>query len=96
MLLSISLWHLQIAVYCKIQFIVPISKPTDATCDIFLFSIYMCITLHVSSVKRSSSGVPHRAYSLQFLELKLCFKWVLNIKTLKLLKLLPHICTMNS
>jgi hypothetical protein len=27
----------------------------------------MCITLHVSSVKRSSSEVPHRTYSLQFL-----------------------------
>jgi hypothetical protein len=27
----------------------------------------MCITQHVSSVKRSSSGVPHRTYSLQFL-----------------------------
>jgi hypothetical protein len=36
----------------------PISRPTDATCDRFLFSIYMCITLYVSSVKRSSSGVP--------------------------------------
>jgi hypothetical protein len=33
----------------------PISRPTDATCGRFLFSIYMCITLHVSSVKRSSS-----------------------------------------
>jgi hypothetical protein len=31
---------------------IQISRPTDAT------SIYMCITLHVSSVKRSSSGVP--------------------------------------
>jgi hypothetical protein len=66
----------------------PISRPTDATCNRFLFSIYMYITLHVSSVKRSSTGVPHRTYSLQFLELKLCFKWMLNIKTLKLLKLL--------
>jgi hypothetical protein len=44
-----------------------ISRPTDATSDRFLFSIYMCITLHVSSVTRSSSGVPHRIYSLQFL-----------------------------
>jgi hypothetical protein len=50
---------------------IPISRPTDATCDRFLFSIYMCITLHFSSVKRSSSGAPHRTYSLQFLELKL-------------------------
>jgi hypothetical protein len=46
---------------------IPISRPTDATCDRFLFSIYMCITLHVSSVRDSSSGVPHRTYSLQFL-----------------------------
>jgi hypothetical protein len=38
---------------------IPISRPTDATCD--RFSIYMCITLHVSSVKRSSSEVPHRS-----------------------------------
>jgi hypothetical protein len=30
-------------------------------------SIYMYTTLHVSSVKRSSSGVPHCTYSLQFL-----------------------------
>jgi hypothetical protein len=51
--------------------IIPISRPTDATCDRFLFSIYMCITLRVLGVKRSSSGVPHRTYSLQFLELKL-------------------------
>jgi hypothetical protein len=43
---------------------IPISRPTDATCDRFLFSIYMCITLHVSSVKRSSSGVTPRTYSL--------------------------------
>jgi hypothetical protein len=42
----------------------PISRPTDTTCDRFLFSIYMCITLHVSSIKRSSSGVPHHTYSL--------------------------------
>jgi hypothetical protein len=61
---------------------VSISRPTDATCDKFLFSIYMCITLHVSSVKRSSSGVPHRTYSLLFLELILRFKWVLNINTI--------------
>jgi hypothetical protein len=33
----------------------------------FYFAIYMYITLHVSSVKRSSSGVPHRTYNLQFL-----------------------------
>jgi hypothetical protein len=45
----------------------PISRPTDATCVRFLFSVYMCITLHVSSVKRSSSGVPHCTYSLYFL-----------------------------
>jgi hypothetical protein len=44
----------------------PISRPTDATCDRFLFSIYMCITVYVLSVKRSPSGVPHRTYSLQF------------------------------
>jgi hypothetical protein len=33
---------------------IPISRTTDATCDRFLFSIYMCKTLHVSSVKRKS------------------------------------------
>jgi hypothetical protein len=46
---------------------IPISRPTDATCDRYLFSICMCIILHVSIVKRSSSGVPHCTYSLQFL-----------------------------
>jgi hypothetical protein len=45
----------------------------------FLFSIYMFITLHVSSVKRSSSGVPHRTYSLQFL--CLCLFTALSYKT---------------
>jgi hypothetical protein len=55
----------------EVCLIIPISGPTDETCDRFLFSIYMCITLHVSSVKRSSSGVSHRTCSLQFLELKL-------------------------
>jgi hypothetical protein len=45
----------------------PISRPTDANCDRFLFSIYICITLRVSNVKRSSSGVPYRTYNLQFL-----------------------------
>jgi hypothetical protein len=39
---------------------IPISRPKDATCDRFLLFIYMCITLHISSVKRSSLGVPHR------------------------------------
>jgi hypothetical protein len=73
---------------CTNRNTIPISRPTDATCDRFLFSIHMYITLHVSRVKRSSSGVPHCTYSLQILELKLCFKWVLNIKILKLLKLL--------
>jgi hypothetical protein len=57
---------------------IPISGPTDVTCDRFLFSIYMCITVHVSSVKRSSSGVPHRTYSLQFL--CLCLSAVLSCK----------------
>jgi hypothetical protein len=38
---------------------IPVSRPKDATYDRFLFSIYMCITLHVSSIKRSSSGI-HR------------------------------------
>jgi hypothetical protein len=56
----------------------PISRPTDATCDRFLFSIYMCITLHFSSIKRSSSGVPHRTYSLQFL--CLCLSAALSCK----------------
>jgi hypothetical protein len=75
----------EITIPIEIPEIIPISRPTDATCDRFLFSIYLCITLHVSSFKRSSSGVSHRTYSLQFLELKLRFKWVFNIKTLKLL-----------
>jgi hypothetical protein len=57
---------------------VPISRPTNATCDWFLFSIYMCITLHVSCVKRSSSGVPHRTYSLRFL--CLCLSAALSCK----------------
>jgi hypothetical protein len=56
----------------------PISRPTDVTCDRFLFSFYMCITLHVSSVKRSSSGVPRRTYSLQFL--CLCLSAALSCK----------------
>jgi hypothetical protein len=56
---------------------IPISRPTDATCDRFLFSIYMCITLHVSSVKRSSSGVSHLTYSLQFL--CLCLSTALSV-----------------
>jgi hypothetical protein len=59
---------------------IPISRPTDATCDGFLFSIYMCITLQVSSVKRSSSGIPHRTYSLQFL--CLCLSVALSCKKL--------------
>jgi hypothetical protein len=59
---------------------IPISRPTDATCDRFLFTIYMCITLHVSSIKRSSSGVPHRTYNLQFL--CLCLSAALSCKKL--------------
>jgi hypothetical protein len=59
---------------------IPISRPTDATCDRFLSSIYMCITLHVSSVKRSSSGVSHCTYSLQVL--CLCLSAVLSCKKL--------------
>jgi hypothetical protein len=39
----------------------------DETCNRFLFSIYMYTTLHVSSIKHSSSGVPHCTYSLEFL-----------------------------
>jgi hypothetical protein len=46
---------------------IPTSRPTDATRDRFLFSVYTYTTLHVSSVKRPSSGVPHCTYSLQFL-----------------------------
>jgi hypothetical protein len=57
---------------------IPIIRPRDATCDRFLFSIYMCITLHVSSVKPSSLGVPHRTYSLQFL--CLCLSAALSCK----------------
>jgi hypothetical protein len=57
---------------------IPVSRPTDATSDRFLFSIYMCIALHVSSVKRSSSGVPHLTYSLQFL--CLCLSAALSCK----------------
>jgi hypothetical protein len=45
-----------------------------------LFSVYMCITVHVSSVKRSSSRVPHRTYSLQFL--CLCLSAALSCKKL--------------
>jgi hypothetical protein len=56
----------------------PISRPTDATCYRFLFYICMCITLHVSSVKLSSSGVPHSTYSLQFL--CLCLSLALSCK----------------
>jgi hypothetical protein len=44
---------------------IPISRPTDATCDRIIFSIYMCITLYVSSVKRSSSGVRHPVLTRQ-------------------------------
>jgi hypothetical protein len=58
-----------------------ISRPTDATYDRFLFSLYMCITLHVSSVKRSSSGVPCRTYSLQFL--CLCLSAALTCRKLQ-------------
>jgi hypothetical protein len=58
----------QIDQKCVLQILrISISKPKDATCGRFLFSIYMCTTLRVSSVKRSSSGVPHRTYSLHFL-----------------------------
>jgi hypothetical protein len=62
----------------------PISRPRDATCDRFLFAIYVYITLHVSSVKRSSSGVPHRIYSLQFL--CLCLSAALFCKELSFLQ----------
>jgi hypothetical protein len=62
--------------WSKLYECVPISRPTDATCDRFLFSVYMCITLHVSSVKRSLSGVPHRTYSVQFL--CLCLSGITN------------------
>jgi hypothetical protein len=47
---------------------------------LLLFSIHMCITLHVSSVKRSSSEVPRRTYSLQFL--CLCLSAALSCKFL--------------
>jgi hypothetical protein len=67
---------------------IPISRPTDATCDRILFSIYMCITLHDSSVKRSSSGVPHRTYSLQFL--CLCLSAALSFKKLLSYKTVPQ------
>jgi hypothetical protein len=66
----------------------PISRPTDVTCDRFLFSIYMCITLHVSSVNRSSSGVPHRTYSLQFL--CLCLSAALSCKKAVSYKTVPQ------
>jgi hypothetical protein len=59
---------------------IPISRLTDVTCDRFLLSFYMCITLHVSSVKRSSSGVPHHTFSLQFL--CLCLSAALSCKKL--------------
>jgi hypothetical protein len=59
-----------------------------ALCDRFLFSIYMCITLHVSSVKRSSSGVTHCTYSLQFL--CLCLSAALSCKKLVSYKTVPQ------
>jgi hypothetical protein len=68
----------QISDRCKGFSCIPISRPTDAICDRFLFSIYMCITLHVSRVRRSSSGVPHRTYILQFL--CLCLSATLSCK----------------
>jgi hypothetical protein len=81
---SRSLHQDYITTYSNIRFSIniyfPTSRPTDATCDRFLFSIYMCKTLHVSSVKRSSSGVPHRKYSLQFL--CLCLSAALSCKKL--------------
>jgi hypothetical protein len=73
--------------FCKIVkifkyvYLIPVSRPTDATCDRLLFSIYMCITLHVSSVKRSSSGFPRLTYSLQFL--CLCLSAALSCKKLR-------------
>jgi hypothetical protein len=70
----------QYVVSVCIKIFIPISRPTDATCDRFLFSVYMFITLHVSSVKRSSSGVPHRTHSLQFL--CLCLSAALSCKNL--------------
>jgi hypothetical protein len=76
-------------VHMIINFItLSISRPTDATCNRFLFPIYMCITVHVSSVKRSSSGVSHLTYSLQFLCLCLsaalsCKKLTLHISSVK-------------
>jgi hypothetical protein len=60
-LLCVSEWHvcinankIIILILCflvRASSYIPISRPTDATCDRLLFSIYMCITLHVSSVK---------------------------------------------
>jgi hypothetical protein len=64
-----TLWKCRLQILCflvRASSYIPVSRPTDATCDRFLFSICMYITLHVSNVKRSSSGVPHRTYSLQF------------------------------
>jgi hypothetical protein len=71
-------WSFNVSWSVRASSYIPIRRPTDATCDRFLFSIYMCITLHVSSVKRSSSGVPHRTYSLQFL--CLCLSAALSCK----------------
>jgi hypothetical protein len=55
----------------KLRYKIPISRPTDATCDRFLFSIYMYKTVHVSSVKRSrflqdsaTDGHKHRNWRL--------------------------------
>jgi hypothetical protein len=72
----------QFVVNHDLCYCIPISRPTDATCDRFLFSIYMCITLHVSSIKRSSSGVLYRTYSLQFLCLCRCLSASLSCKKL--------------
>jgi hypothetical protein len=67
---------------------IPVSRPIDAICNRFLFSIYMCITLHVSSIKRSSSGVPHRTYRPQFL-------WLCLSTALSSYKTVPQIDTIT-
>jgi hypothetical protein len=77
--------HIQMS---KLLHLIPKSRPTDATCDRFLFSIYMCISLHVSSVKGLSSGVPRRTYSLQFM--CLCLSAALSCKKQVSYKTVPQ------
>jgi hypothetical protein len=79
-----KIWNSNVSWSVRASSYIPISRPTDAICNRLLFSINMCITLHVSSVKRSSSGIPHCTYSLQFL--CLCLSAALSCKKLSFLQ----------